>query len=298
MKVFITGGNGLLGQKLISEGRKQVRIVASARSTPRNSTPDFHPLDVTDARQVESLLGRVRPEWVIHTAALTDVDRCESERDLAWSVNVEGTENLVRACASSGVGLVHLSTDYVFDGTSGPYAETDRANPLSYYGLTKLRSEELVLSSKGPAAVVRTIVLFGQAPGARPNFVTWLIRTLRRGQTVRIVTDQWGTPTFADDLAVFLLRICKECATGVYHYAGPDLMSRHQMAIRVCRRFGFDESLVVPITTPELCQAAPRPLRSGLKTDRMRARFHIRPVPYDEGLDRLSEQLGDLSALG
>ncbi|OGG49590.1 MAG: dTDP-4-dehydrorhamnose reductase [Candidatus Handelsmanbacteria bacterium RIFCSPLOWO2_12_FULL_64_10] len=297
MKVLITGSGGLLGQKLVSRGRREVRIFSTARTGPGRVQGDFELLDVTDAQQIKALLGRLRPDWVIHTAALTDVDRCEMERDLAWRTNAGGTENIVRACEVLRIGLVSLSTDYVFDGTAGPYSEADPTNPLSTYGLTKLEGERRVLSMRGQGIVVRTVVLFGHARGVRPNFVTWLIRTLRGGAAVRVVTDQWGTPTLADDLADFLIDLCPRNVAGLFHFAGADLLSRYEMALRVCRRFGLDEGLVIPTTTQELRQVAPRPLRSGLKTDLIQRQFQVRPRPFDEALNVLAEQIGDLKAL-
>lgn len=297
MKVLITGSGGLLGQKLIAQGRRDVRIFPTGHTGPKRAQEGFELLDVTDAQQVKSLLERLRPDWVIHTAALTDVDRCEVERDLAWRINAGGTENVVRACESLRIGLASLSTDYVFDGTAGPYSETDPTNPLSYYGLTKLESERRVLSMRGRGIVVRTIVLFGHAPGVRLNFVTWLIRMLRGGVSVRVVTDQWGTPTLADDLADFLIDLCQKNVTGLFHFAGADLLSRHEMAIRICRRLDLDENLVTPITTQELGQVAPRPLRSGLKTDLIQRQFQVRPRLFDEALNTLAEQIGDPKVL-
>ncbi len=293
MKVLITGSSGLLGQKLISQGRRDVQIFSTGRTRPKQDQENFELLDVTDARQVKGLLEEIGPDWVIHAAALTDVDRCEVERDLAWRINAGGTENVVRACESLHIGLVNLSTDYVFDGASGPYAETDSTNPLSYYGLTKLEGERCTLSMRGQGIVVRTIVLFGYAPGIRLNFITWLIRTLSQGTPVRVVTDQWGTPTLADDLAGFLIALCQKNAAGLFHFAGADLLSRHEMAIRTCRRFGLDEGLLIPITTQELRQVAPRPFRSGLKTDLIQREFQVRPCPFDEALNILAEQIGD-----
>lgn len=296
--MLITGAGGLLGQKLASRDRRHVRIFRTARTGPGRAQGDFESLDVTDAQQVHALFGRLRPDWVIHTAALTDVDRCEVERDLAWRTNVGGTENVAWACEALGIGLVSLSTDYVFDGRGGPYAEADPTNPLSTYGQTKLESERCVLSMRGQGIVVRTAVLFGHARGVRPNFVTWLIRTLRKGTAVRVVTDQWGTPTLADDLADFLIDLCLWNVAGLFHFAGVDLLSRYEMALRVCRRFGLDEGLVTPTTTQELRQVAPRPLRSGLKTDLIQRQFQVRPRPFDEALDILAGQVGDLKTLG
>ena len=296
MKLLITGSNGLLGQRLIARAPADAQIIPTFHSHP-GIQPNFELLDVTEGGQVESLLERIRPDWVIHTAALTDVDGCELKRDLAWRTNVVGTENIARACESRGTGLLHVSTDYVFDGTSGPYDETAPTHPINIYGMTKLEAEQRVLSVKSHAAVVRTIVLYGYSTGVRPNFVTWLIQSLQNAGSVRVVTDQWGNPTLADDLADFLITLCKKRATGLFHFAGPDLLTRHEMALRVCRRFGLDGT-VVPISTSELGQSARRPLRSGLKTDLVQRRFQIRPKSFDDGLNILAEQFEDLNPHG
>lgn len=297
IKILVTGAGGLLGRKLASANREDVRIFATGRASPQASQPHVEPLDVTDGRQVETLIDRIRPDWVIHAAALTDVDRCEVERELARQVNVEGTQNVVRACEKRRIGLVGLSTDYVFDGAAGPYAEPDLTNPLSYYGFTKCEAEKSILSMTPPGGVVRTIVLFGYAPSARANFVTWLVRSLRQGKPVKVVTDQWGTPTLADDLADFLVDFCRKTLSGLFHFAGGELLSRYDMAIKVCRVFGLDEHLVTPVSTGELGQLAPRPLRSGLKTDRVRQLLQIHPRSFEESLRILFAQTDGLKTL-
>lgn len=297
MKILVTGAGGLLGQKLVRARRDGVRLFPSGRVRPPDAPGDFDLLDVTQRPQIEALIDRLRPDWVVHTAALTNVDRCEVARGEAWRVNVEGTENIAGACERRSIGLVSLSTDYVFDGASGPYAEDDPTNPLSYYGLTKLESERRVLSMGRLGGVVRTIVLFGYASSGRDNFVTWLIRSLRQGRPVRVVTDQWGTPTLADDLAGFLVDFCLGAASGLFHFAGADLMSRYDTAVRVCRAFGLDEGLVSPVTTQELGQVAPRPPRSGLKTDKVQRVFRVKPRPFEESLRLLLQQTDNLKAL-
>lgn len=298
IRILVTGATGLLGRKLALGSRQGTVIIPTCRDPSSIRDPLCERLDVTDSGQVGHVIDRTRPDWVIHAAGITEVDRCEVDRELARRVNVEGTGNIARVCQDRGVRVVGISTDYVFDGTAGPYLESDPPSPLSYYGQTKLEGERIVLGMKAPGTVVRTMVLFGHAPGTRLNFVTWLVRSLREGKRVRVVTDQTGTPTLTDTLADFLTRLCSSGLSGIFHFAGGDLLSRYEMAVRICRRFGLDESLVSPVSTRELAMAAPRPLRSGLRTDKIRDLFSHQPTGFAEDLDFLFRQTDGLAELG
>jgi len=251
----------------------------------------YRRIDIASSEEVFRLMEEVRPEWVINTAAITDVDRCEGDRELSWRVNVLGVENLLRACETANAGLIQLSTDYVFDGRNGPYTEEDVPNPLGYYGRTKLESEARVRSSSVGGLVVRTMVLYGYAPGTRSNFVTWLLCRLSSGERVRIVTDQWGNPTFGDDLALLLLQCASKGLTGIFHAAGGEFVSRYDMALRVADVFGYDPDLICPIRTEELGQIAQRPLRSGLRTDKLEAALNVSMKGLDHGLRRLRSRM-------
>src|SRR5262249_34871921 len=179
MRVLVTGSNGLLGSKLLSALllRSDIIPIAVSRAPCANHALGafaFHRVDVTDAEQTRRLLDQTDPDVVIHTAAMTDVDGCERDPDAAWRLNVEGTASVARAAAGVGAHVVHLSSEYVFDGTVGPYTEDDPPNPISVYGRTKLESEHILAALAPSWAVARTTVLFGYAPSARPNFVLWL----------------------------------------------------------------------------------------------------------------------------
>jgi dTDP-4-dehydrorhamnose reductase len=292
--VCVTGGNGLLGAKLTELAGRSSRVVSA--DIQDGPSVESHNLtyvraDITDPAQVDSLLRRAKPEAVFHTAAFTDVDGCETRREAAWSVNVSGTENLAAACRRHGVRLIHLSTDYVFDGIAGPYSETDEPNPVSYYGKTKLESERVVQSLLPDALIARTMVLYGYSAGARPNFVTWLVAALKRGTPVRIVTDQSGNPTLADDLARALLLMFERRASGIIHAAGGERMNRFDFALKTAGIFGLDASLISPTTSAEFKQAATRPLRSGLRTDKIEREFGFRFSTAAEGLRVVREQM-------
>lgn len=296
-RVLITGSNGLLGTKLIElllrTGRhKPLGASRAERSNGFLGEIDFWRLDVTDAAAVELVLAESRPDAVIHTAAMTDVDGCERDRDAAHAVNAIGAANLATACARRRVRLVQLSTEYVFDGAAGPYREDGATNPLGWYAKTKLEGEQSVLRIHPGAAVARTTVIYGYAPNVRANFVLWLTRSLRGHERVRIVSDQVGSPTLADNLAEMVLALAESDASGVYNTVGADVMSRYQFARLAARIFALDEALIDPTTTAALGQPAPRPLRAGLLMDKFSRIFpHVAVRSAGEGLALLRGQL-------
>ncbi len=282
-RVLVTGGNGLLGTKmlglLLAEGREPVS--ASLEPDALNcflGEFSYHQVDITEPEQVRELVLRTRPESVIHTAAFTAVDASESQKVLSWRVNVDGTANVARACAEAGARLVHISTEYVFDGENGPYSEEDIPNPISHYGLTKLESEKAARENCADLAIVRTTVLFGHAPNVRPSFVAWLASKLSKGERVRIVDDQVGSPTLADNLAQMLLALLDSGRQGQYNTVGDTVIDRHAFAVLAARVFGLDPSLIDRIKTKDLDQPAPRPLRAGLIMDRFKRDFATVPV--------------------
>nr|HID59940.1 dTDP-4-dehydrorhamnose reductase [Desulfobacterales bacterium] len=295
--ILVTGCNGLLGQKTVLSGSKDNNIIGvDLHKSPIISDLRYHRLDITDKDRTMSFVEQISPDCVINTAALTDVDLCETRPDLAWKINVEGLINVSEACLRTGSKLIQISSDYVFDGKYGPYDEDAPPNPINHYGRTKLESEKVALSSSPDNnIVVRTMVLYGYAPGVRPNFVLWLINALQQGTQVRIVTDQWGNPTFADDLAGLLIRLGTSDLSGLFHLAGGDLLSRFQMAQLIADAFGLDKGLIKPVITVQLDQTAPRPLKSGLKTGKIERALGVKPLKFKEGLERLAGQMGQLS---
>ena len=281
MKILVTGAQGRLGRSLLSLDTKVERLGCS-RGAGGGSA--YLHLDLTDGRAVAQALEAVRPDWVIHTAALTDVDRCETERALARSVNLDAVEYLVEACARVDAGLVQLSTDYVFDGVNGPYSESDPTNPLSYYGQLKLASEQVLLQSKTRGFVARTTWLFGYVPGARRFMLTWLLDALSKGQSIEVVDDQWGNPTYVHDLAQILVDMCLREVEGVFHIGGTTFLTRYEMVVQMARFFALDQSLLRPIPTAAAGQKAKRPLRSGLRTEAVAALLGRVPLGLEEGL--------------
>ncbi len=291
--LLITGSNGLLGDKLVAQALPCFNVVGfSARPCTNAHLGDFAfaQVDVRDREAVLGVIGEVRPAFVIHTAAMTNVDGCEREPESAWDINAMGAMHVADACAQTGARLVALSTDYVFDGHNGPYAEDARPRAISAYGRSKLAAEQTVAATCEDYAIARTSVLYGYSPVARPNFVTWLIAELSAGHDVRVVTDQTSCATLADNLAEMLLALAASNGQGVFHTCGADWLSRYDLALHIVRQFKLDGGLILPVLTEVLQQAAPRPKHSGLLTGRIVAATGVRPLTTDEGLAAFRRQ--------
>lgn len=296
-RILITGSNGLLGQKIteiFSRSKKYGILNTSVEEKSFLSNIDtFHyrQLDITKRSSVMKLIDDFLPEVIINTAAVTNVDLCETERALAWRINVTGVENLTYAAKMVGAKIIHFSTDYVFDGKNGPYDETDRPNPLSYYGRTKLASENLLYTSGLAYTIVRTMVLYGVANQVKNNFALWLVDNLGESKQVRVVDDQICNPTFVDDLAYAVLKIVESNRNGLYHIAGNDLVSRYDFAVQLAKKFNFDKKLIVPIKTSILKQPAPRPMKSGFIILKAETELSIKMSDIEQGLTVFRNQL-------
>jgi len=247
----------------------------------------YEQVDITSKKDVKRLVHTVEPDVIVNCAAFTNVDACETERELAWKINVGGVEHLIEVARRNNARIVHVSTDYIFDGKSGPYDELSRPEPLSYYGKSKLASENVLRSAGIHFVIARTMVLYGYAVGVKANFALWLVQSLQAKQTVRIVDDQIGNPTLVDDLAYGLLRAVELGKTGIFHIAGREITSRYEFALRLARVFGLDESLILPIKTASLKQPAARPLKSGLITLKAEVELGYKPSSIEHGLEVL-----------
>ena len=295
-RMLVFGCNGLLGQKvaeLLVRGTPASVTLTSFENAPvRPMEPaEYIQADITSKKAVKQVVAHSEPDVIINCAAITNVDACETEREAAWKVNVGGVEHIIEAARRTGALIVHVSSDYIFDGKNGPYTEDDRPEPLSYYGKTKLAGENSLRASGMNYFIARTMILYGFAPGVKQNFALWLIQSLEKQTPVRIVDDQVGNPTLADDLAYGLLRGVELGKTGIYNIAGRDIVSRHEFALRVARAFNLDASLISPVKTASLRQPAHRPLKSGLITLKAEAELGIHPSTIEEGLAVLKNQI-------
>ena len=287
-RVLVTGADGLIGQALLHRLRKypEVDVLATGRD-PKPRSMDFAggytAFDVTDACAAEALFLDFAPSVVVHCAALSKVEACEHDREACWTTNVDATATLVRLCRHHGARLVFLSTDFLFDGTAGPYTEDDRPAPVNAYGRSKLAAENAIRRSGLQRwAIVRTSMVFGAGAGlARPNVGTMLVRELSAGRSFLAAADQLRTPTYAPDLAEGLARIVRYGKDGVFHLAGRERLSVFAFARRLAACCGLDPALVHPTTTAALHPDAPRPLNGGLVILRAEAELGFRPRPLD-----------------
>lgn len=273
---------GLVGSNL-------ARVFRAAGASPADTyypavdTPRGEPVDITSVQSVRALFEKTAPETVILNAALTNVEYCQENRDAAYEINVKGTRNVAEACREFKAKLVFFSSDYVFDGHAGPYSETDIPHPLSVYGETKLAGESLIKDMLADHLIIRTTVVYGYEQLGK-NFCYRLINTLKEGRRISVPRDQAGTPTYAYNLARVVADLIDKKRTGIYNVVGKDLVDRYEFAKRVCDVFGLDASLLTAVTTEELRQKAPRPLKAGLRTDKVRRDSSIPIMGVDEGL--------------
>jgi len=292
MRMVITGCNGLLGQALIRTAPADGELLGTDLQ-PQGILLDagrYRTIDLGDRRQTARVLQEFHPDWVLNAAAYTNVDGAEKERDLCWRANVTTVENLVHSCHRLRTKVCHVSTDYIFDGQHGPYDEEDLPNPIGFYGKSKLAGENVLRISGLEFCVARTMVLYGKARNVRPNFVTWLVDKLEKGEGVRIVDDQFGNTTLADELALGLWRVVEMSATGFFHIAGREIVDRYRFSLEIAEVFGLDARLIERITTADLRQSAPRPMRSGLKVDKALKTLGIELSDARGGLVKLHEQ--------
>jgi dTDP-4-dehydrorhamnose reductase len=292
-KVLITGANGLLGQALVKTFMPNYQVLALARDA--SSKLPFEGFryvqgDLHDRNGLRDCARELVPNYIINAAAYTNVDGGETEREACWHANVTGVENLVYAAQKVGARIVHVSTDYVFDGKSGPYKENDTPNPLGFYARSKLAGENALIASKANHAIARTMVLYGAGYGVRTNFVTWVIDQLRQGKAIRVVDDQWGNPTLASELAAALQRLAESGHTGIYHVSGQEIIDRFSFAQRIAEVFSLDKNLISPVKTADFNQPAPRPLKSGFVLDKAKNELGIRLSGVADGLEKFKAE--------
>ena len=295
MKILVTGCNGLLGQKLVAllHDKTGIDLVATARSPLVGyPTVNFDLMDITDVVAVTRVVAKHRPDVIIHGAAMTQVDVCEQNRELCYLNNVTGVEHMIRAAREVNAHLVHISTDFVFDGNRGLIQEDDEAVPVNYYGECKLLAEQRVKESGLSWSIVRTVLVYGIIPGiSRSNIVTWVKKSIEEGKHIQVVNDQWRTPTLAEDLAYGCYLVASKRASGIYHISGKDYVSVYDIALRATKYFGLDAALITPVESGKLPQPAKRPLLTGFNIEKARRELGYEPHSLDEGIAIMAAQL-------
>ena len=304
MKILITGSNGLLGQKLVYKLRNQanVNLIATARGENRLLKTDgylYDQMDITNETEVHNILTKHMPDAVIHTAAMTNVDACETDKEGAVAMNtsavryiVDALQNLQQKNAGYKPQLVHLSTDFIFDGTHGPLTEEEKPNPLSFYAETKLDAEKIIQSSKLHWAIARTVLVYGIVDNmSRSNIVLWAKQNLEQGKKINVVDDQFRTPTLAEDLADGCILLVQKKAQGIYNISGKDFLSILQLVHQVADYYGLDKSLITPSKSADIKQPAKRPPITGFILDKAIKDLGYNPHSFVEGIKLMDEQV-------
>jgi len=284
---LVIGASGLIGEHLINSLTATGESPIATYRT--NSIPSAKQLDICHFPQVIDFLERFQPKIVFLPAALTNVDYCEINQELSYMTNVIGVKNVVEASNAVGARLIYFSTDYIFDGVSGPYDEDSVANPISEYGRQKLLAEHHIGLASFNYLIIRTTVVYGWERQGK-NFVYRLVKSLSEGTPVKVPVDQIGTPTYAPDLAQGAIKFSKTDLLGVINIAGADCINRYEFALEVARIFNMPQNLIVPVATKELNQLAKRPLLAGLKTEKALALLGTACSSSTEGLVRMSKQ--------
>ncbi len=299
--ILVTGSNGLLGQKITERIllSKQFHLIATSKGA--NRFPDqegytYESMDILNPLEVRGVLAKHQPDAIIHTAAMTNVDTCEADPEMAKALNVDAVKTLLSFCETQQIQFIHLSTDFIFDGAEGPYDEQANTCPLSFYGQTKVAAEELVKQANCPWVIIRTILVYGILKDmSRSNIVLWAKSALEKQEAINVVSDQWRMPTLAEDLADGCLLAVEKNAQGIYNISGKDMMSIVELVKKVAVYWNLDDSVVKEISSASLNQSAKRPVKTGFILDKAINDLGYAPHSFEEGLAQLDKQLVDIT---
>ena len=286
----MTGASGLLGHKVAELALENGHEVYSMYKEHPTNLGNPIKLDLTNRNQVSETISQLKPQAIIHTAAYTDVDGCEINRDLAWKANAKATQHIAEASAKVNSHLTYVSTDYVFDGEKGLYSEEDQPNPISHYGYTKLKGEEFAKELAERWCIIRASVIYGWSQTPKLNFATWLIENLNQGKEIKVLTDQYVSPTLNTNLAEMLLEIAERNRTGTLHTAGATRVNRHEFALELARVFNLNRDMIKPAKTSEMSWKAKRPRDSSLNVNKASTLLDSKPLKLNHALERMKKE--------
>ncbi len=291
LKLLITGASGLYGSKLAQIALDRGITVYSSAIQNLSAYGRFVELDITNKTQVEAVFNDIKPDIVVHAASLTDVDKCETNKALAWKVNVDGTKNIIQASQKTNSFVIYISSDYIFSGDKGHYKENDTPDPVNYYGTTKMEAEEIV-KNLPEYFIARPSVIYGATPTAgKVNFALWLIEALKKGERVKILTDQYNTPTLNTNLAQMTLEAAERHLTGIYHLCGSTRVSRYEFAIQLAEVFDLNKELIDKALSAQFSWPAQRPLDSSLDTTKAQQNLKCKPLELTDAFKQLKQEL-------
>lgn len=290
MKTLIIGANGFTGRRILQSLSRQGIYELTGCSLHEDILPGnnyrFVQADMNNHPAIDRLIAEIRPDVVINGSALSVPDYCESHHEEAYAANVLAVENIARCCERAGSRFIHLSTDFVFDGKKAElYTETDIPAPVNYYGISKYQGEQAVAANCSNYANVRVVVVYGKAlPGQHGNILQLVKNRLQAGQEIRVVSDQYRTPTWVQDIADGVEKLMHISQNGIWHICGDECLSIADIAYRVADYFKLDRSLIVPVTTEEMSEATPRPRFSGLSIEKAKRILGYAPHSLEEGM--------------
>jgi dTDP-4-dehydrorhamnose reductase len=283
MTILVIGGSGVIGSKLVDEIKKQKQSVFFTFLKNNRHTNEGNFLDITQKEQTVTLIKKLKPKIIIHTTALTNVDLCETDKQLAESINVHGIENVVAGAKEISSKIVFVSTSAVFNGKKDRYTEDDKMSPISHYGLTKAKGEEIVKESSLPYLILRTDQPYCWAEKwQHTNSVLRVLDTLKSGKKLKEITDWYNTPTYVPDFANIALRLVDSNEEGIFHLVGPDFLNRYDFSLKVCQFFGLNKNMIMPINSNEFGLPAKR-ANVRLLTERLQ-RIRIQMIGIERGL--------------
>ncbi|HBK71333.1 MAG TPA: NAD(P)-dependent oxidoreductase [Flavobacteriaceae bacterium] len=296
-KILITGANGLLGQKLVNlfSVLDDFEVNAISRGDNRNDTAKnytYNSIDSTDAEKLTCFIEDNAPHYIINCAAMTNVDQCEVEQEKCDLINVEAVKTLVDIAKKLQIHLIHISTDFIFDGEDGPYTEDDKPNPINYYGLSKLKAEQVIINAQIQYTILRTILVYGIVDNmSKNNIVSWVKESIENKQEITIVNDQFRMPTFVDDLAESCLLAIQNKAYGVFNVSSNEQLSIYEMTLQIAEAFNLDPSYIKEIPTSQLNQPAKRPPKTGFVLEKSKNSLKLPILPFKNRLQVFKNQL-------
>lgn len=291
MKVLVTGSNGLLGQKiteLVLKKYPDITLVATGKGENRNAIKkgyEYRTMDITDLNSLKKVFEAEQPDVVIHTAAMTQVDDCEFKKEECVALNITAVKNIAKLSSISNFRLVHLSTDFIFDGTKKMYKEDEEPNPLSYYGWSKLEAEKAVITNASNYAILRTVLVYGTVSDmSRSNIILWAYNTLKDGKKAKVVDDQFRTPTLADDLAQGCMLAALANGNDIFNIAGRDFIGIYELVEKIANMYGFEMTNISKVSSFTLNQPAKRPPITGLDISKAQKMLGYIPHSLEEGI--------------
>jgi dTDP-4-dehydrorhamnose reductase len=299
MKILITGANGLLGQHLVKTLlEKNYQVFATGKGQERitvenNDRYQYHEMDIADANAVNGVLQAIQPDVVVHAAAMTQVDDCELNPQQCERTNVQGTANVLMEAELHCKHFIYISTDFVFDGADGNYSEDDDLKPISYYGFTKMQAEAIAQTSDIPWSIVRTCLVYGNVlHGTRSNIISWVRDNLQQEKNIRVVADQYRTPTYVEDLAKGIALIIGKKAEGIYHLSGKDLLTPYDMAIKTAEFLKLNAGFIEKVDASTFTQPGKRPPKTGFNIEKARRELGYEPLSFEEALQLVIARSG------